>query len=144
MNTAVWIWLGLLVAFLIAEAACSLHLVSIWFGVGSLAALIAAALGADLWLQVTLFVVVSGGLLAALWPLAKKVMKPRITSTNVDAIIGSQGVVLKTIDNEEAVGQVKLGAMEWTARSAQGDVIPEGTHVRVDRIEGVKVFVTRT
>ena len=32
--------------------------------------------------------------------------------------------------------------MEWTARSSDGSLIPSGTLVRVDRIEGVKVFVT--
>ena len=37
---------------------------------------------------------------------------------------------------------MKLGAMVWTARSSSGETIPEGTLVKVDRIEGVKVFVT--
>ena len=42
----------------------------------------------------------------------------------------------------EARGQVKLGGMEWTARSTSGDPISVGTEVRVDRVEGVKVYVT--
>ena len=46
------------------------------------------------------------------------------------------------IDNVEARGQVKLGGMEWTARSTSGDPISVGTEVRVDRVEGVKVYVT--
>ena len=46
------------------------------------------------------------------------------------------------MDNLHGQGQVKLGAMEWTARSMSGEVIPEGTLVKVDKIEGVKVFVT--
>jgi len=37
---------------------------------------------------------------------------------------------------------VKLGGMEWSARSTSGDPIPAGIEVRVDRVEGVKVFVT--
>ena len=37
---------------------------------------------------------------------------------------------------------MKLGAMEWTARSTDGSIIPQGTLVKVDRIEGVKAFVT--
>ena len=57
-------------------------------------------------------------------------------------MIGTTGKVLKRIENDAAEGQVKLGAMEWTARSTSGDVIEEGTLVRVDRIEGVKVYVS--
>ena len=37
---------------------------------------------------------------------------------------------------------VKPGGMEWTARSTSGDPISVGTEVRVDRVEGVKVYVT--
>ncbi|MGM9550558.1 MAG: NfeD family protein [Faecousia sp.] len=142
MNLAAISWLVLMVVFLIVEAACPIHLVSIWFAVGSLAALLCAALGAPAWLQTTLFVLVSGVLLALLWPLARKFLKPKLTSTNVDAVIGSVGLVTAAIDNTEAHGQVKLGGMEWTARSTSGDPICVGTEVRVDKVEGVKVFVT--
>ena len=139
----VWItWLSLVVGFLIVEAACPIHLVSIWFAAGSLVALIAQRLNAPLWLQVTLFVIVSGALLASLWPLTKKFLKPGLTATNVDSVIGSSGLVTAAIDNVAASGQVKLGAMEWTARSTSGAPISKGTLVRVDRIEGVKVFVS--
>ena len=142
MSWAAYIWLGLMVAFLVAEAACPCHLISIWFAVGSLVAVAVALLGGAVWLQILLFLLVSCGLLAALWPLAKKFLKPRLTATNVDSVIGSVGLVTVAIDNLTAVGQVKLSGMEWTARSASGDPIPEGTRVRVDRIEGVKVFVS--
>ena len=75
MKSAAFFWLVLLVVFLIAEAACPIHLVSIWFALGALVALLCAALGAPVWLQITLFVVVSGVLLALLWPLAKKFLQ---------------------------------------------------------------------
>jgi membrane protein implicated in regulation of membrane protease activity len=136
------IWLGLVIVFLIVEAACRIHLVSIWFACGSLVALAAQALGGPLWLQVALFLVTSGALLAALWPLAKRFLKPKLTATNVDSVIGSTGFVTAAIDNVAAHGQVKLGAMEWTARSTSGQPIAEGTLIRVDRIEGVKAFVS--
>ena len=143
MELTVWIWAGLAVLFLIVEAACPLHLVSIWFVVGSVVALIAAMLGWALWLQITLFVVVSGALLAMLWPLVRKYLNPAVEKTNVDSVLGSTGLVTDAIDNLTAVGQVKLGAMEWTARSTTGAPIPAGTVVRVDKIEGVKVFVVK-
>ena len=134
------LWFLMMVAFLVAESA-SVALVSLWFAFGALAALIASLLNAQLWVQVALFLAVSGALLALLRPMVRKFITPKIVKTNVDSIIGSVGKVIQTIDNLVPAGQVKLGAMEWTARSVSGDVIPEGTLVRVERIEGVKVFV---
>ena len=142
MNWAAIIWLGLMVVFLVVEAACPLHLVSIWFAAGSLLAMLIAMLGLPLWLQVTVFVIVSGALLTMLWPLVRKHLNPDLTKTNVAAVIGTSGLGTVAIGNVVAHGQVKLGAMEWTARSTGGAPIPAGTLVRVDRIEGVKAFVS--
>ena len=135
------LWLGLMVLFLLVEAN-TVSVVSIWFAVGALVALVASLAGAEIWLQAVLFFVVSAGLLAALRPVVRKYFKPKLTKTNVDAVIGSQGYVTAQIDNLSGKGQVKLGAMEWTARSTDGSIISEGTLVKVDRIEGVKAFVT--
>lgn len=134
------IWLILMVAFLIVEAA-TVTVVSAWFAVGALAAMAASLLGAGVPVQVGVFLVVSAVMLACLRPVAKKHLNPRITRTNIDAVIGSRGYVTADIDNIDAVGSVKLGAMEWTARSSSGENIPRGTLVEVERIEGVKVFV---
>lgn len=135
------IWLAAMVVFLIVESQ-SVTMVSLWFAAGALAALIAELCGAELWLQIVLFFAVSIALLASLRPLARKYFTPKITKTNVDSVIGSEGLVTADINNITAQGQVKLGAMEWTARSTSGENIPAGTPVRVDKIEGVKVFVS--
>ena len=141
MNPAAIVWLVLLVVFLVVEAA-TVTVISLWFAAGALVALIASLLGAALWLQVLLFLTVSTLALIALRPLCRKYLRPKLTATNVDSVIGSTGLVTVPIDNVSASGQVKLGAMEWTARSTSGDPIPAGTLIRVDRIEGVKVFVS--
>ena len=135
------IWLILMILFLIMEAN-TVSLVSAWFAAGSLAALIASLFGAPGWLQITLFLVTSAAALACLRPLVRKYIKPKIVPTNTDALLNSQGYVTEDIDNLAAHGQVKLGAMEWTARSTNGNPIPQGTLVKVDKIEGVKAFVT--
>lgn len=142
MNWAATLWFILMMVFLVVEAACPIHLVSIWFAAGSLVAMITAMLGGQLWLQIVLFLVVSCTLVAMLWPFIKKFLNPHLTKTNVDAVVGSVGRVTVNIDNIAAEGQVKLGAMEWSARSSSGEPIPAGTLVRADRVEGVKVFVT--
>ena len=135
------VWFVAMVVFLIVESQ-SVTMVSLWFAAGAFAALIAALFGAELWLQVVLFFAVSIVLLASLRPLARKYFTPKITKTNVDSLIGSQGLVTAPIDNITAQGQVKLGAMEWSARSTSGEPICEGTLVKVDKIEGVKAFVS--
>ena len=142
MNWAAGIWFALMVIFVIVEAACPFHLVSLWFAIGALVATVISLLGADAWLQVTAFLVISIGLLVALWPLTKRYLKPRVTATNVDAIIGTKGYITTPVNNFKAEGQVKLGGLEWTARSTNGENIAEGTLVKVDRIEGVKAFVS--
>lgn len=134
------IWLALMVVFLITEAS-TVAMVSLWFAAGSLVAMVAALLGGPVWLQIALCLVVSALLLACLRPMVRKHFTPKIKSTNVDSIVGSQGYVTADIDNLAATGQVKLGGMEWTARSAGGGKIPSGTLVQVERIEGVKAFV---
>lgn len=136
-----FVWLAILIVALVIEAN-TIALVSLWFAFGALASLIAGLLGAELWLQAVLFLGVSAVLLACLRPLVRKRLTPRITPTNVDSVVGTQGYVTADIDNVSAAGQVKLGAMYWTARSTSGEPIPEGVLVRVDRIEGVKVFVS--
>lgn len=141
MKFAAFVWLGLVILFLIAEGA-TVSLVSLWFAAGAVVAMFAALLGAGAWLQTGLFLVVSGALLLMLRPIVRRYLVPKITATNVDTLVGATGLVTVAIDNVTASGQVKLGAMEWTARSTTGENIPQGILIRVDRIEGVKVYVT--
>lgn len=135
-------WLCAMIVLGIMEAA-TVGLVCIWFAGGALVALIAAALGAPIWLQIAVFLVVSAGLLALLRPFARKFINAKITATNVDANIGKTAVVVEPIDNLRGSGRVMLGSVDWTARSADGSIIEKDTLVRVLRIEGVKVCVER-
>ena len=135
------LWLGLMVLFLVVEAA-TVTMLSLWFAGGALTALAVSALGGGILLQMVAFLVVSTGLLALLRPLARKHFTPKLTKTNVDSVIGMEGYVTADIDNVAATGKCKLGAMEWTARSATGEKISTGTLVKVEKIEGVKAFVT--
>lgn len=143
MNWAAIIWLVLTIVFLIAEAA-TVTVISLWFAAGSLTAMAMALLGGSIWMQVLVFLVVSAMALTALRPLVRKYLTPKITATNIDSIIGSIGIVTADIDNISASGQMKLNGMEWSARSTSGIPIQAGSRVRVDRIEGVKVFVSPT
>ena len=138
MNTI--LWLGLMVLFLVIEAT-TVTMVSLWFAGGALAALAVAAMDGSFLLQIIAFALVSTVMLALLRPMARKHFTPKLTRTNVDSIIGTEGYVTSDIDNVAATGTVKLGAMEWTARSVTGEKISTGTLVKVEKIEGVKAFV---
>ena len=139
LMSTVGLWAGLAVAFLVLEG-CTVAMVSLWFAIGAAAALILSLLGAAFWLQVLGFLAVSGLLLALLRPMMRKYVKT--TKTNVDSVLGMEGLVTEDIDNVAYRGQVKLGAMTWSARSSSGAPIAAGSRIRVDRVEGVKVFVS--
>lgn len=140
MEPMAFFWLVLMVICLVVEGSTA-AITSIWFAAGALVAMVASLLRAELWLQVALFTGVSIALLLCLRPMLKKYITPKQVRTNVESVIGSQGVVIQPIDNIAGTGRVKLGALEWAARSSQGNTIPEGTVVKAVKVEGVKVFV---
>lgn len=137
----IWLWAGLLVGFLVLEAV-TVQLVSIWFAVGALGALIARLCGASVMLQVVLFAGLALLSLIATRPLVKKFVYRKAESTNADRNIGATAVVLEPIDNVRGTGQAQVNGMVWTARSTSGAPIPKDALVTVDKIEGVKLMVT--
>ena len=141
MNWEAIFWLAAMVIFMAAEA-MTVTLVSIWFAVGALGAILVALLGGGLILQVTVFLALAVVLLMGLRGVVRKHFTPRITKTNIDSVIGATGIVITPVNNIAALGQVQVGGMEWSARSTNGSHIPAGTLVKVEKIEGVKVFVT--
>lgn len=141
MDKMTIIWLVFAVVMGILEA-CTVQLVSIWFAVGGVAACITSLFTDNIIIQVIVFVVVTAIALAATRPLAKK-MKNRVSEpTNADRFIGKHAIVIQAIDNELPQGMVKVDNEKWTARSADGQPIPEGAGVTVTAIEGVKLIVS--
>ena len=143
MQQYMWVlWVAAVVFFGIVEAA-TVNMVSLWFVGGALAALVGQLLGGPVWLQVLLFFVVSAGLLLALRPFVKKFVTPNRIPTNADMVIGREAYVTETVDNIRGSGALKLDGKEWTVRSADGTELPEGTLVKIVKIEGVKLYVER-
>lgn len=136
----IYVWVGLMILFAAVELVTP-QLVSIWFAVGSLGALITAALNAQLWLQILIFIVVSVIMIFVTRPLYRRFIKTKLVPTNSDRLIGQAGVVIEAIDNLQGKGSVKVQGQVWTARSENGEPISENTHVTVIRIEGVKLIV---
>ena len=137
------LWLAAMVVLLIIEGAVP-GLVSIWFALGALAALLSAILHAPVWLQVTWFVVVSVVSLILTRPLARKYVNSKTQPTNADMLIGSDCVVRERIDNLRGTGAVLAQGKVWTARMENGEASAEaGEIVQVVRIEGVKLIVKK-
>jgi membrane protein implicated in regulation of membrane protease activity/transcriptional regulator with XRE-family HTH domain len=134
------VWAAAIVLFGIVEAVTA-GLVSLWFVAGALAALVAAFVGAPVWLQIVLFLAVSAVALSLTRPLLKKLNATHTEATNADRVLSQIALVTEEIDNIAETGQVKLFGQVWSARSESGEIIPVQSRVRILRIEGVKVFV---
>ena len=135
-------WIIAMVVFLVIEAV-TVGIVSVWFAIGALFAMVTAMLGANLWVQITVFLVVSAIALYFTRPLVKKYVNNKVEPTNADMTIGKECRVVETIDNLAGTGAVYVDGKTWTARTVNEEVIPEGQLVKAERIEGVKLIVSK-
>ena len=143
MQNMTAVWVVLMIVFLIVEGVIP-GLVSIWFAPGSLAALIAAMLGAQIWLQGLWFVIVSLAALILTRPLARKYVNSRTQATNADMLIGQECIVKETVDALHGTGAVFIAGKDWTARCSDPEqIIEAGTVAVVEKIEGVKLIVKK-
>ncbi len=135
------VWIAVIVIAVIVEAA-SVQLLSVWFALGGLVALILSIFNISTTIQIIVFAAVSIISLILFWPLARKLNKKGFEKTNADRYIGRDGIVVQAISNLDAEGQVKVDNQVWTARSANGGDIAEGAKIKVEKIEGVKLIVS--
>ena len=141
MDNMLFIWLIALIVLIVIELA-TMGLTTIWFALGALVAAITAALHAPVVLQVVLFLVISIVSFIFTRPLAVKYFNRDRVRTNVESLIGRQGVVISEINNVEGIGQIQVGGKEWSARTRMvGMTVPVGTVVVVYAVNGVKLIV---
>lgn len=138
----VWIWALVIVLAVVVELLTT-QLVCIWFAGGALVGLVAHALHAPLWLQVILAAVVTLALLIGTRPFVRRFLEKGKTPTNADRVVGQTAVVTESIDNVLEQGRVTVLGSDWRAKSADGQIIESGARVTVQRIEGVKLIVTK-
>lgn len=140
MNMTV-MWLGLALILFIIEAA-TVGMVCMWFGIGAIISMLCSYFITNIYIQWTIFIVVSVIMLVLLRPLAKKVMSNNAESTNVSALIGKTAFLTEEI-NEESYGRVKFGDISWIAVSSQGETIKKGEKVKVVLVKGNKLVVEK-
>lgn len=111
---------------------------------GALGALIVSALKGPVWLQLAAFFVITGVLLFFTRPWAVKFLNRRRIETNVNSMVGRGVRVIERVENSHETGKVICNGMEWTARSAENDVIFEPEEVaEVVQVSGVKLILKR-
>lgn len=137
-----YIWIGIAIVMGIIEASTA-QLVSVWFVLGGLAAAASCIFTDNVFIQIAVFLIVSIASLLATRPFVKKITKFRKTKTNLDSTVGKTAVVTSDIDNRISEGAVSVGGKVWTARSADGSLIPKNSNVKVISIEGVKLIVEK-
>ncbi len=135
-----WLWIIILIGALVLEVTSLTALLSIWFAVGAVFALIALQLGINFIGQVLIFFVSSLIFIVVCRPLVKKYTRVNFIPTNADRIIGLQARLISPI-TEEQWGRIKLQGIEWYAISSDQTEIPEGTLVEIVSIEGSKAIV---
>ena len=144
MEQYMWIiWLSLFVIMVIVEASGP-ALVSIWFALGALIALIISVIpGAPWWVELIVFIVISTATLLALRPIFKKYLKRNVVKTNMDSFIGKKGYVIEDIAFLKP-GAVKIGDVSWTAIPVnEKDTIKENEIIEVVAISGNKIIVKK-
>ncbi len=136
------IWLLAAIIFVIAELA-TVMLVSVWFAAGAVIALVVAAFGGPVWLQVLLFILSSFALLGLTWIFRDRLAigNKAYIPTNADRLVGTEVEVIKKIEALQS-GAVRVEKQIWSARAEDKKVIEVGQRVRVSRIEGNHLVVT--
>ena len=141
MPDIVWIWLVAFVVFLILEVLAPTML----FIGFSIAALISGLFGyfypESYYWQIGVFIIVSAILLPLTRKLTNKITKDSPQTASVDAFSGKIGIVVKTIEPDNA-GQLKIDSEIWRALSEEKIEVNE--KAKVLKIVGATVHVEKT
>ena len=137
------IWLGLFIVLLIIEL-FTVGLTTIWFAIGSLAAMAANTLGASLIIQLIVFLAVSVLLLVFTRPWAAKHLNQNRLKTNYESKIGEIIKITERVDNLKQTGKSIVDGQEATVRSqSSNDILEKDELAKVIAVSGVKLIVEK-
>jgi membrane protein implicated in regulation of membrane protease activity len=135
-----WIWVLAGVGLLIVEIVTPGGLFALFFGVGALGVAGLAAVGAGPVVQWVSFPVLSVILLVAL----RRRLKERLASTPagaIDSLVGQECLLLQDVP-AGGEGKAELRGAPWSARAASGIPLAKGQRCKVERVDGVVLYVT--
>lgn len=135
-----WGWAAMAIIFLIAELFTTGFFL-VCFGVGAAAAALLAYLGVDPFIQVTVFIAVSGIAVLLTRPLTRRLNEQQKNFVGSDRVLEKRAIVLTEINPPLGAGMVRVDAEEWRATSEDGRIIAKDEIVEVLRIEGTRLVV---
>lgn len=134
-----YIWLSIAIILAIVEMS-TVNLVSIWYIISSIIAMIISLLTDNIIIQVSVFVL-GGTILLILTKDTVKKLLPEKTKTNIDRIIGMEGIVTEKITKKTS-GVVKVDGKYWTAIADESIEVDE--FVKIQEINSTKLKVKKT
>ncbi len=135
-----WVlWLAIIILLSFLEVT-TVNLVSVWFIASGLISLFLSFFINSFYLEFAVFVIVGLILMLITRPILLKKFNKTKEKTNVDRIIGMEGLVTEEI-NRSKIGEVKVDGKRWSAISKEK--IPVGSPVIIEKIEGVKLLVRK-
>lgn len=136
-----WIWIVLGLALLVGELITPGGFYILFFGIGAVIVGALAGLGfaGPVWLQVILFSLVS---VVTLWLFRERLLKSTQVATpyNVDTLIGETAITMEEIPSN-GIGKAEMRGTSWNARNVGEKPLTRGERCRVERIEGLTLFV---
>ena len=137
------IWLGLFIVLIVIEL-ITVGLTTIWFAIGSLAAMAVNTLGGNLIVQIIVFFAVSVVLMIFTRPWAARHLNRNRLKTNYESKIGEIIRITERVDNLKQTGKSIVDGQEWTVRSQNNNEILEtGDLAKIISISGVKLIVEK-
>ena len=135
-----WIaWLVIVILLTILEV-ITINLVSVWFIVSGIVSLFLSFIIDSFYIEFMVFVCLGLVLMLLTRPyLVKKLSKKKV-STNLDRVIGMEGIVTEEITKFK-IGEVKVDGKKWSAISEEK--IKGGEKVITEGIDGVKLIVRK-
>ncbi len=141
--TNTMVWLAVMIILIIIEI-ITVGLTTIWFAIGALVAIIISMLGGGIILQLTVFLLVSLGMLIFTRPLAIRYINNSRTRTNYEGIIGKVVRITQDVDNIAGQGRAVVNGQEWAVRSVDERCkITAGSLAKVVDIKGVRLVVEK-
>jgi inner membrane protein len=134
-----WLWVLSGIALLVVEMLTPGGLFALFFGVGALCTAVLAAAGLGATGQWLLFSAISLVLLATLRRTLQEKLQARPGGA-IDAIVGAEVVLLGDVP-AGGEGKAELRGVPWSARVASGIALRAGQRCRVERIDGLTLWV---
>ncbi len=138
-----WLWILVGLALLGIEMLTPGGFFTIFFGVAAIIVGILARFGlaGPAWMQWIWFSGLSiASLLVLRKPLLEWMRRREVKRPAVDTLVGETAVILEPVPGS-GVGKAELRGTSWSARSADGSSLPVGARCRVDRVDGLTLWI---